>query len=343
MSEFSADQAFSIHDFENEIRRLLQGKEKLFFTLGNDENYDAMMIRVTKTLKENARREGSTVPLALVDVDHIIAEMRLIKSPAEIELLRLAAQISVAAHQRAMKICKPGLNESQIAAELIYGFMAEGCQDESYNSIVACGGNGVVLHYSANNALLEDGMLLLVDAGGEYRFYDADITTTYPVSGKFSPPQKMIYDLVLKAQSAAFALIKPGTRWVALQEAIVQVLTQGLLELGILQGELHELLLNREFFKFYMHNSGHWLGLDTHDVGAYKINGESRILQPGMVLTVEPGLYFSKDTAGLDPKWHDIAVRIEDDVVVTATGYEILSAGLPRTTEAIEAFMAQKY
>lgn len=187
---------------------------------------------------------------------------------------------------------------------------------------------------------LRDGDLLLVDAGAEYDFYDADVTTTYPINGRFSKEQKIIYDLVLKSQKAAFDIIRPGLPWPAVQQAITRVMTEGLIELGIFEGDVEQLLADRAFFKFYMHNSGHWLGLDTHDVGSYKVNDVWRTLEVGMVFTVEPGLYLSKDTPGLDPKWHDIAVRVEDDVVVTETGFEKLTDGLPRTTDEIEAFMA---
>lgn len=329
MSEFLADEAFLIDELKNKLLEWMPGKTQVFFSPGTHIGYDEIISDIISSLP---------TPPIVHNLNPIIHAMRLIKSPAEIDLLRFAAQASVAAHKRAMKACRPGLYEYNLAAELTYGFMSMNCQN-SYNNIVAGGANGIVLHYTNNNSMLQDGDLLLVDAGGEYDFYDADITTTYPINGTFSAEQKLIYDIVLKAQRAALEAVKPGVCWFTCQQIILKIMTEGLLELGVLQGNLDELLANHTIFKFYMHNSGHWLGLDTHDVGAYKINDQWRLFEPGMVFTVEPGLYLAKETPGLDPRWHDIAVRIEDDVVVTETGYELLSAGLPRTTEEIEAFM----
>jgi len=338
VSEYGANQAFPMTEFDQMLPELLTGRESLYFALGRNPEYDQKIILALNELRGRVR-SGVAVPDTIINVEKIIFEMRLIKTEAEIDLLRTAGQISVGAHKKIMKICKPGMNEFHIAAEIMYELLNGGCQSTAYGSIVAGGENGIVLHYQANNAELKSGDLLLVDAGGEYQFYDADITTTFPVNGKFSTEQKLIYDLVLKAQHAAFSKIKPGIAWWTLQETILQVFAEGLLALGILQGSVEKILEDKSYFKFYMHNSGHWLGLDTHDVGAYKVNGEWRKLAKGMVFTVEPGLYLSKDIPGLDPKWHDIAVRIEDDVVVTESGYDILTKGLPRTTDEIEAFM----
>jgi len=335
VDEFLADQAFSIDEFKKKLLEWLPGKTQIFFSPGTHIGYDEIITEAINSMRDQI------APPVIYPVNPIIHEMRLIKSEAEIALLRFAAQTSVAAHKRAMKICRPGLYEYHLAAELMHEFLWANCQ-ASYNSIVAAGSHGIILHYTKNNGVLTTGDLLLIDAGGEYDFYDADVTTTFPVNGIFSTEQKLIYDLVLQAQRAALQSVKPGVCWLALQEIIVRIMTEGLLKLGILQGRLDDLLANHSIAQFYMHNSGHWLGLDTHDVGLYKVGEAWRTLQPGMVFTLEPGLYLSKDTPGLDPRWHDIAVRIEDDVVVTQTGYELLSDGLPRTTEEIELFMAKK-
>ncbi len=327
---FGANQAFVIDEFQKMLPELLQGREKLYFTLGKNPQYDTLVINALNQLKAKVRA-GIKVPQEIVNVEKIIFEMRLIKSAGEIAVMREAAQISVEAHKRAMKACKPEANESLLAAELMYGFLSRGCSTTAYDSIVASGANGVVLHYQANDCPLKAGELVLMDAGGQYQYYTSDITTTFPVNGKFTPEQKIIYDLVLKAQHAVFAHVKPGVRWWSMQEIIFRIFEEGLSQLGILK--------DKDLSKYYMHNSGHWIGLDTHDVGAYKVESEWRELKAGMVLTVEPGLYLSKDVPGLDSKWHDMAVRIEDDVLVTETGIDILSKGLPRTTEEIEAFM----
>lgn len=331
VNEFLADEAFAIDELKAKLLEWMPGKKQIFFSPGTHIGYDEIVSEVINSLP--------TAPI-LHDLNPLIHAMRLIKSPEEIELLRFAAQASVAAHKRAMKACQPGLYEYHLSAELTYGFMSMNCQN-SYNNVVAAGANGIVLHYTNNNCMLHSGDLLLVDAGGEYDFYDADITTTYPINGKFSPEQKLIYDIVLKAQRAALEAVKPGLCWLTCQQIICQIMTEGLVALGILQGRVDDLLANQAICKFYMHSFGHWLGLDTHDVGPYKINDQWRLLEPGMVFTIEPGLYLAKETPGLDPRWHDIAIRIEDDVVVTETGYELLSTGLPRTTEEIELFMGK--
>lgn len=335
VSEFLADEAFVIDEFKTKLSTWLRDKNEIFFSPGTHIGYDEIVAEVMNHLKTKGHK------LTLHSINPIIHEMRLIKSPEEIAVLRFAAQTSVVAHKRAMKICRAGLYEYHLAAELMHEFISENCQ-ASYNNIVAAGRHGIILHYTKNDGALAAGDLLLIDAGAEYDFYDADVTTTFPVNGKFSTEQKLIYDLVLKAQRAALQLVKPGLCWLSLQQTIVQIMTEGLLKFGILHGRLDDLLANHSIAPFYMHNSGHWLGLDTHDVGLYKLGEAWRILQPGMVFTLEPGLYLSKDTPGLDPRWHDIAVRIEDDVVVTETGYELLSEGLPRTTEEIEQFMIKK-
>ena len=265
--------------------------------------------------------------------------MRLFKSPNELKLMRTAAEISAAGHVKAMQACKPGLYEYQIEAELIYHFNQNGLRNVAYPSIVAGGKNACTLHYTENTDKLKNGDLLLIDAGAECDHYAADITRTFPVSGKFSEPQKRLYQLVLDAQFAALEQIKPGLFWNQAHDASVEVLTKGLVELGLLKGKINKLIKDEKYKQFYMHRIGHWLGMDVHDVGDYKIKQEWRVLKPGMVLTVEPGLYIPANCKTVDAQWRGIGIRIEDDVLVTATGHEVLTGGAPKSIQEIEALM----
>jgi len=263
----------------------------------------------------------------------------LIKSPAEIRTMRNAANIASEAHTKAMKACKPGMREHAVEAEISHTFTKHGCPP-AYTSIVGGGENACILHYNENDAELEGGHLLLIDAGAELDCYASDITRTFPVNGKFNTEQKIIYEIVLKAQLAAINKIKPGNHWNQPHEAAVRELTKGLVEIGLLKGDLKTLIKNEAYKTFYMHRTGHWLGMDVHDVGDYKINGKWRLLKPGMVLTIEPGLYIAADTKGVAKKWWDIGVRIEDDILVTEDGYDVLSKKAPKTVEEIEKLMA---
>jgi Xaa-Pro aminopeptidase len=253
--------------------------------------------------------------------------------------MRRAAEVSVQAHMRAMQLCKPGLHEYQIEAAMLHAFIDNGLRAVAYPSIVATGKNACVLHYTDNQDKLVKGDLLLIDAGVECDHYASDITRTFPVSGVFTAPQRQLYELVLAAQAAALAEIKPGIAWNKAHDASVEVLTAGLLELGLLKGKLKKLIKDEKYKAFYMHRIGHWLGMDVHDVGDYKIKDQWRLLEPGMVLTVEPGLYVPLDCEAVDQQWRGIGIRIEDDVLVTADGHEVLTAGLPKTVEGIEALM----
>jgi len=254
-------------------------------------------------------------------------------------LMRRAAEVSAHAHIRAMQYCQPGLYEYQVEAELVHHFMQDGLRAVAYPSIVAGGKNACVLHYTENTDKLRKGDLLLIDAGVECDHYAADITRTFPVSGKFSEPQRLLYQLVLDAQSAALEQIAPGIAWNKAHEASVEVLTKGLIELGLLKGKLKKLIKDEKYKQFYMHRIGHWLGMDVHDVGDYKIKDEWRLLEPGMVLTVEPGLYVPVDCETVDKQWRGIGIRIEDDVLVTKDGYEVLTHAVPKTVADIEAIM----
>jgi Xaa-Pro aminopeptidase len=283
---------------------------------------------------------GAQPPNEFVALDHLLHDMRLYKSAAEIKVMREAARISARGHVRAMQACRPGLYEFSIEAELDYEFRKGGAKMPAYGSIVASGRNACILHYQENDAQLKDGDLVMIDAGCEIDCYASDISRTFPVSGKFSPEQKAIYELVLKAQTAAFAAIGPNKHWNQAHEATVQVITEGLVELGLLQGAVDELIASEAYKTFYMHRAGHWLGMDVHDVGDYKVGGEWRVLEVGMTLTVEPGIYISPDNQQVAKKWRGIGVRIEDDVVVTKQGCEILTGDVPKSVAEIEALMA---
>ncbi|MEE9345118.1 MAG: M24B family metallopeptidase, partial [Methylococcales bacterium] len=260
--------------------------------------------------------------------------------PLEIELMREAAQIASAAHCRAMRHCAPGVSEYQIEAELLHEFISHGAQSPAYISIVAGGHHACVLHYIDNSDVLSDGDLLLIDAGAEYQYYASDITRTFPINGTFNSPQYALYSLVLEAQLAAIEQVYPGNTWNAPHDTAVSILTEGLIKLGLLQGNLQQLIEEEAYKPFYMHRTGHWLGMDVHDVGDYKIDDEWRIFEPGMTLTVEPGLYISPKSQVVDAQWRGIGIRIEDDVLVTETGHEVLSADAPKTIHDIEHMCA---
>jgi len=270
----------------------------------------------------------------VVDLKPHVAEMRLHKSDGEIRLMRKAAEVSMQGHTRAMQCCRPGLTEAYLEAELLHEFTQHGCRAVAYPSIVAGGINSCTLHYTDNNAELRKGDLVLIDAGCEYQYYASDITRTFPINGKFSTAQREIYEIVLAAQLAAIEQIRPGLPFSETQQTVVKILTQGLTDLDILKN-------NVDLKNFYMHGAGHWLGMDVHDAGAYKINDVWRPLEPGMVITVEPGIYIAPNSKDVDPKWWGIGIRIEDDVLVTANGHEVLTAALPKTVSDIEALMAK--
>lgn len=338
LSELGMQAAFPIDSIIEELPKLLNGKSAIYYTFSRNPGIEKTIMQSLATLKGQVRR-GVKVPDQLCDLEPILGEMRLFKSDAELDLMRRAASISVKAHEHAMRRCKYLEHEYQLEAELVYELSHHGCRSVAYDPIVGCGENACVLHYTENSKPLHRGSLVLIDAGGEYENYAADITRTFPINGKFSPEQKSIYELVLKAQKAGITAIKPGLPWNAVQQIMVRILTEGLNELGILQGDADELIAQEAYKPFYMHNSGHWLGLDVHDCGLYKINGEWRPLESGMVLTVEPGLYISSNTSGVDKRWWGIGVRIEDDVVVTKTGHEVLTSALPVDVHEIEALM----
>lgn len=338
-NEYGADEAYPINKMDEVLPILLENRERVYYTIGNDEFFDKRLTEWINKVRRKARM-GILAPQEFVSLEPFIHEMRLFKSNAEVKTMRQAAKISAEAHIKAMQACKPGMREHAVEAELSYTFTKYGCPP-AYSSIVGAGENGCILHYTENDAELSDGHLLLIDAGAELNYYASDITRTFPVNGTFSPEQKSIYEIVLKAQIAAIKKVKPGNHWNQPHDAAVKELTKGLIEVGILKGDLKELIKNNAYQEFYMHRTGHWLGMDVHDVGDYKINGKWRKLEPGMVLTIEPGLYIAANSKGVNKKWWDIGIRIEDDVLVTEDGFDILSKDTPKTVMEIENIMNQ--
>ncbi|MDK2123515.1 Xaa-Pro aminopeptidase [Parachitinimonas caeni] len=337
--QFGFDEAYPIAELDQRLAEWLVHQPVLHFPLGADSSWDGRMITLMNQVRA-AARNGERVPDQLSDVRGAIAEMRLIKDQTEIGLMRQAGQISAEAHRRAMQASRPGMMEYQLEAELQYTFYRHGSRFPAYTSIVASGLNACVLHYGENNRQMHDGELVLIDAGCEFQGYASDITRTFPVNGRFSGPQKAIYELVLAAQHAAIDCIRPGTPFTEPHDVALKVLTQGLIDLKLLTGSVESAIEQGSYRQFYMHKTSHWLGLDVHDAGSYKIDGVSRRLQPGMVLTVEPGLYF-RPAANVPAEFTHIGVRIEDDILVTAEGYENLTIDAPKTVADIESVMVR--
>jgi len=338
VEQYGADDAFPIADIGDILPSLLEDKEKIFYNVGRYPEFDQQIMTWLNDIKQRSR-SGVVAPYELIDLGHYLHEQRLIKRKEEIAIMRKAAKISARGHIRAMQKCRPGMTEQQVQTELEYEFRRQGSTDNAYPSIVAGGENACILHYVDNNALLNDGDLLMIDAGAELECYASDISRTFPVNGRFSSEQKQLYQIVLDAQQAAFSVCEPGQHWNRPHEKAVEVLTQGLVDLKILKGNVADLIESQAYRPFYMHRTGHWLGLDVHDVGDYQIDREWRSLEAGMVFTVEPGLYIGKNP-DVDPKWHDIGIRIEDDVVIKKVGHEVLTIDVPKTINDIEALMA---
>jgi len=341
VDDYEADEAYAIDLLDEEILEKLQNKDKLFYRVGHSAEFDARVAKWIAQASGESRR-GKSAPAQIVQLDRIVDEMRLHKDANEIELMQIASDISAEAHIRAMQTVRPGMMEYALEAELNYVFGKNGCVP-SYNSIVGGGENACILHYVENDKELKDDDLVLIDAACEYQFYASDITRTFPVNGKFSPEQKALYNIVLDAQIAAINAVQIGNSYKEPHNVAVRILVQGLLDLGIMQGKIEEIIETESFRQFYMHGTGHWLGMDVHDVGAYKTNGEWRSYEEGMVVTVEPGLYIAPDDETVDPKWRGIGIRIEDDVVVTQNGPLVLTAKVVKTVEEIEALMAKAY
>ena len=339
IEKYAADDSFPIDDIDDILPGLLENKEKVYYTMGVQPSFDERIIKWVNRLRKQSRM-GIHTPSEFVALDHQLHDMRLYKSAAEVKVMRKAAQISAKAHTRAMQFCKPGVYEYQLEAELLHTFMHEGARFPAYSSIVGGGKNGCILHYVENSEALKNGDLVLIDAGAELECYASDISRTFPVNGQYSKEQRALYDIVLAAQLAAIEQVQPGNHWNDPHEAAIKVITQGLIDVGILKGKLETNIEEESYKDYYMHRTGHWLGMDVHDVGDYKVDDEWRVLEPGMVLTVEPGLYISADHDNIDKKWHNIGIRIEDDVLVTKEGHEVLSKDVVKHPDEIEALMA---
>jgi Xaa-Pro aminopeptidase len=335
--EFGFEEAHPIAKLDELLPQLLANQSALLCDVGADPGWDAQVIGWLNKVRAQVR-SGISAPGEIRDVRRFLDDMRLIKDDQETGTMRRAADISAQAHRRAMRATRPGMREYELEAELIHEFRRQGAQAPAYSPIVAGGANACVLHYVQNDALLKDGDVVLIDAGCELDGYASDITRTFPVGGTFSGPQRDIYQLVLLAQSAAIAQVKPGNEWEAAHEAAVKVLAEGLVDLGLCKGSPDGVIESGDYRRFYMHRTGHWLGMDVHDVGDYKRNGAWLRLQPGMMLTVEPGCYV-RPAEGVPEHFWNIGVRIEDDALVTASGNEIITAAAPKSIEDIETLM----
>lgn len=342
IESFEVDDAFPISDMDEILPGLLEGREKVFYSMGKDTDLDRHLLNWINEIRSQSRT-GASPPGEIVDMDHLIDEMRLFKSPAEVKLMKRAGAISAEAHNKAMRLCQPGLYEYQLQAEIESEFAMQGAAAPAYNSIVGAGANACVLHYVENRDQMQDGDLVLIDAGCEYEGYAADITRTFPVNGQFSEPQRQLYEICLESQIAAIEAAKPGNRFIDPHEVTVEVITRGLIDLGLLKGSVEELIESGAYRDFYMHKAGHWLGMDVHDVGEYKVDGaqsEWREFEPGMVITVEPGIYVHPENKSVAAKWRGIGIRIEDDVLITSKGNQVLTSAVPKTVSEVEALMA---
>lgn len=340
VERFGADEAFDHDELDERIPQLLDGARRLYYAVGSDEVLDSQVMGWLNAGRAKSRL-GAEPPEELVLLDNLIHEMRLFKDEEELAVMRHAAAISAEAHCEAMRLAAPGRFEYELEGKIISHCMSAGARFQAYSPIVGAGANGCILHYIENDAQMHDGDLILIDAGCEVDCYASDITRTFPANGRFSEEQRALYDLTLSINEACIELVKPGLPWNEVHDLSVRILTEGLVKLGLLQGEVDALIEEGAYRDFYMHRIGHWLGMDVHDVGNYKVDGEWRPLEPGMVMTIEPGIYVSPQNENVEPRWRGIGIRIEDDVVITETGCEVLTGGVPKQADAIEALMAQ--
>lgn len=336
IEHYGADDAFPIDDIDDIIPGLIEGCSRVYYTMGMYSDFDTHVAEWVNSLRSKLSR-GVHTPHEFVALDHLLHDMRLYKSQAEISAMRKSAKIAVAAHKRAMQMTRPGMFEYEVEAEFRHEFRRNGAW-ASYNPIVGGGANACTLHYVENSDELRDGDLLLIDAGCELDYYASDITRTFPVNGRFSPEQRAVYEIVLEAQLAAIEKTKKGNHWNDPHDAAVRVITKGLRSLGLIDGRLPTLIKDNAYRQFYMHRTGHWIGIDVHDVGDYKVGDEWRVLEPGMVTTVEPGIYIP-NKRNIPKAFRNIGIRIEDDVAVTTTGPDVLSKGLVKDPDDIEALM----
>jgi Xaa-Pro aminopeptidase len=338
VEDFGMDRAYPIEQAAKRLPGLLKGSERIYYDLGREVDFDHQLIGWMNEFRTKPHRDFQA-PDEIIALDHLLHDMRLYKSRTELTAMRKSAKIAAAAHMRAMQVCRPGMNEADIHAALLHEFTRNQCET-SYQPIVGSGANACVLHYIANRDTMADGDLVLIDAGAEYDGYASDITRTFPVNGRYSPAQRELYEVVLNAQQEAIDQVRTGRQWDDVHEAAVVAVARGMLEVGILEGTLDEVLEEETYARYYVHKTGHWLGLDVHDVGDYQVDGHSRELEPGMVFTVEPGIYIRADDESVDPRWRGLGIRIEDDVVVTREAPEILSSEVPKSMDEIEALMA---
>ena len=336
VQDFGADKSLSISSVDSLMPELLEGAKNIYYSMSSPCGLDQRINTWVDQIRLNTRA-GAEPPQNLLSLDSVIHEMRLLKSDEEIEVMKQAAEITTEAHIRAMKAVKPGMFEYQLEAEYLYAFNKNGARAPAYNSIVGGGNNACILHYVENNSELKDGDVVLVDAGCEYKYYASDVTRTFPVNGSFTEEQKQIYSVVLEAHKQSMDQLKPGNKWNLAHEKSVEVIVEGLIDLGIIKSSKKEAIDTGEYSKYYMHRIGHWLGMDVHDVGSYKQDGDWRDLEPGMVMTIEPGIYILDSLEGVEDKWKGIGVRIEDDVLVTKKGFEVLTPDIPRSIEEVES------
>ena len=340
VERFGMDDAYPIADLDEILPGLLEGRRRVYYHFGRDKDFDLTLIGWVNRVRARSR-QGVEPPHEFLELGHLLHELRLFKSRDELRLMQRAADVAARAQVAAMQATRPGLREFEVEAALQHTYRANDCV-AAYEPIVGAGANGCVLHYRANNAAMADGDLLLVDAGAEYANYASDITRTWPVNGVYSKEQRALYQLVLDAQAAALEQARPGRTWIAGHDAAVSVLAEGLLSLGLLKGKLKDVIASGDYRRFYMHKTGHWLGLDVHDVGEYKVAGDYRELEPGMVFTIEPGLYIAPGSKGVPAKYQGIGIRIEDDVAITKEGHHVLTDGVPREVDAVEAVLAAR-
>ncbi|MBD3184262.1 M24 family metallopeptidase [Candidatus Poribacteria bacterium] len=335
---YGADAAYKLDEIDKELPKYFEKIENIYYTLGSNENLDKMMLNILKKFRGH-RYDTLTGPVAIMDPAEVVHNMRAIKDEHEIDLMHKAAEISSYAHIEAMKAAKPGMYEYELQAIIEQTFLKNGADYPAYPTIAGTGTNATCLHYDENNCIIQDGDLILIDAGAEYMHYSGDITRTFPANGKFSDIQKELYDIVLKANMKAIEVIKPGVKFDEFHKKALDVLVDGLIEIGLLADDRDKIMEEKEYNKFYMHNTGHWIGLDTHDVGRHKLGNEIRVFEPGMVVTVEPGLYVAEDMEDVDQKYRGLGIRIEDNVLVTEEGNEVTTYKTPKTIEDIESIM----
>ncbi len=333
---FGANEAFPIQEFAKKLPDFLLESDRIFYRVGLHAERDRHMVEILESCRRGLGRTGRSM-LSIEDPSGPVGEMRLFKGPEEVEHLRKGCQVSALAHLAVMKEVRPGMNEFEVEASVDYHFRKAGCARLGYPSIVAGGKNATCLHYRSNNDVLRDGELLLIDAGGEYQYYSADITRTFPIGRKFTQDQAQVYDLVLRSQKVGIEMTRPGATLPGIHKQVCLTLIDGLLSLGLLKGNSDGILKSGEYKRFYPHNTSHWLGMDVHDVGLYIQNGEPRPLEPGMVLTIEPGFYVQPSDRETPLGYRNIGIRIEDDILVTAQGCEVLSAEVPKERSEIEA------